>query len=56
VHVDGTPHVLGVPAPPHVFGWLHVPHESSPPQPSATGPQFAPALAHVLGVHGGAPH
>jgi hypothetical protein len=29
---------------------LHVPQWRSPPQPSATGPQLAPADAQVFGV------
>lgn len=30
---------------------MHVPQISVPPQASLTEPQFAPALAHVFGVH-----
>src|SRR2546423_463534 len=36
------PHTLGAPPPPHVCGAVQVPHSSSPPHPSATGPQFTP--------------
>jgi hypothetical protein len=44
------PHVFGTPAPPQVRVELQVPQLRSPPQPSATGPQFAPTDAQVLGV------
>jgi len=44
------PQTLGTPLPPHVSRPEHVPHWSKPPHPSATGPQFAPTLAHVFGT------
>jgi hypothetical protein len=50
------PHTLGDPPPPHVCGGAQVPQSTTPPHPSAIGPQFAPACWHVRGVHGGAPH
>jgi hypothetical protein len=34
---------------------LHVPHWSTPPQPSPIGPQFALTAAQVVGVQGGPP-
>jgi hypothetical protein len=38
-------------------GAVHAPpHETMPPQPSATDPQFMPAGQLAIGVHGGAPH
>jgi hypothetical protein len=53
-HVVGThaivPHWLGVPPPPHVSVPVHVPQLSVPPQPFDCVPQFAPSVAHVLGV------
>jgi hypothetical protein len=56
LHVFGThgaapPQTLGVPPPPHDWpaGQL-APHCMTPPQPSATSPQFAPACAQVRGV------
>jgi len=53
VQLGGTPQTLAFPAPPHVSGWLHAPHWSSPPHPSLTGPHaFTP---HVAGVHAGDP-
>jgi hypothetical protein len=39
-----------------VSGAAHVPHWSTFPHPSPTGPQFTPRLEHVLAVHDGAPH
>jgi hypothetical protein len=50
------PHWLAIPPPPHVWGAVHTPHWMIPPQPSATGPQFAPAWTHVRGVQFGEPH
>jgi len=50
--VEGLPHTLGVPPPPHVCGAAHVPQLSVPPQPSEIEPQFLPCAAHVVGVHG----
>jgi hypothetical protein len=54
------PHTLGLPPPPQVWPEAHVPHWSTPPQPSATGPQLAPTLPHVRGVQAlplpGVPH
>ncbi len=46
----GAPQTLGVPPPPQVVPAAQVPHSRSPPQPSLTGPQLAPAIAHVRGV------
>jgi hypothetical protein len=38
-------------------GAVHAPpHDTMPPQPSATDPQFMPAGQLVIGVHGGVPH
>src|SRR5262245_55921831 len=48
------PHTEGFPAPPQISGAVQLPHWRSPPQPSATGPQFAPASAQVRGVQRGA--
>jgi hypothetical protein len=48
-----APHVLGLPPPPHVVPLAHAAppsspaHWTSPPQPSATAPQFMPA-GHVV--------
>lgn len=50
------PHTLGVPPPPQVKGGTHVPQSMMPPQPSAMGPQLAPACWQVRGVHGLATH
>jgi hypothetical protein len=36
------PHTSGVPPPPHVFGEVHVPHETWTPQLLITVPQFLP--------------
>lgn len=47
----GVPHWLARPPPPQVCGAAQVPHISSPPQPSPTGPQVAPTLAQVRGAH-----
>jgi hypothetical protein len=47
----GLPQTLGTPPPPQMYGALHAPQSSKPPQPSPTGPQFAPTSAHVRGVH-----
>jgi hypothetical protein len=56
-----APQTLGRPPPPQVWPAGHVPHIRSPPQPSDTGPQVAPALAQVRGTHAllpppGTPH
>ena len=45
------PHWLATPPPPQLAGAAQFPQLRIPPQPSATGPQFAPRLVHVLGVH-----
>jgi hypothetical protein len=51
-HCPPPPQTLGTPPPPHTPGAAHVPQSAvSPPQPSATWPQFFPRSAHVLGVH-----
>jgi hypothetical protein len=51
MQVRGThalpPQRLASPPPPQVWPAGQSPHISSPPQPSETGPQVAPALAHV---------
>lgn len=47
--------MFGVPPPPHVDGGVQVPQSSTPPQPSAAGPQLKPSFAQVVGVHVGAP-
>lgn len=44
------PHTLGRPPPPQLCPTGQLPHSRSPPQPSETGPQFAPAIAHVRGT------
>jgi len=41
---------LATPPPPHVWGAVHEPHESVPPQPLETLPQFLPCAAQVVGV------
>ncbi len=51
-----VPQTLAVPPPPHVSGEAHEPHWMIPPQPSATGPQFAPASWQVRGWQLGDPH
>src|SRR5688500_3268532 len=51
VVVEGAPQTLATPPPPHVWGEVHVPQESVPPQPFETEPQFLPSSAHVLGTH-----
>jgi hypothetical protein len=43
------PHTFGVTAP-HVWGAVHVPHGSVPPQPSDSDPQFLPSPPHVDAV------
>src|SRR5687767_2323476 len=50
-----VPHTFGLPPPPHVWpgGQSHV---MRPPQPSATGPHFPAACAHVSLLQFGAPH
>jgi hypothetical protein len=50
-----VPHTDGRTAP-QVCPGGHAPHWTSPPHPSATGPQFAPAAVHVRGTQVGAPH
>jgi hypothetical protein len=55
VHEGGgtLPHTLGVPPPPQNSGDVHVPQLAvRPPQPSETGPQFAPQSAHDFFTHG----
>jgi hypothetical protein len=59
-HVFGTqvggapPHTLGNPPPPQISGGVQVPQLAvRPPQPSLTGPQFAPTSAQVFLAHGG---
>jgi hypothetical protein len=49
--LPATPHTLARPPPPQVWPAGQVPHIRSPPQPSATAPQLAPALAQVLRTH-----
>ncbi len=49
--LPGAPHTLGRPPPPQVVPAAQVPHISSPPHPSDTGPQLAPSPAHVRGTH-----
>jgi hypothetical protein len=56
VHIGGPasgklPHTFGVPPPPQVAVPLHEPQFRRWPQPSATIPQVAPIVAHVLGTH-----
>src|SRR4051794_6005638 len=51
VHVDVEPQTFGVPAPPQVPVAQAPPQLTTPPQPSATTPQFWPAGHDVLGVH-----
>src|SRR5262249_45704781 len=47
-HVSGVhPQRPGAPPPPQVAGAVHDPQSIMLPLPSAIGPQFAPALAHV---------
>jgi hypothetical protein len=50
------PQRFAVPPPPHVWGAVHIPQWSMPPQPSDASPQSRPSDAHVFGVHGPAPH
>ena len=47
----GVPQTFARPPPPQDCGAVQVPHMSSPPQPSARGPQLAPASAQVRRVH-----
>ena len=44
------PQTFATPPPPHVWGAVHVPQPSVPPQPSVIVPQFLPCAAHVVGV------
>src|SRR5437773_705298 len=44
------PQTLAVPPPPHVWGELHEPQLSVPPQPSLIAPQFFPWAEQVVGV------
>jgi hypothetical protein len=55
---DPPPQTLAWPPPPQIWGEVQpAPHETTPPQPSATEPQFIPAGHCVtVGVHGGVPH
>jgi len=51
-HCTPPPQTLATPPPPQMAGAAHVPQSAvSPPQPSATWPQFFPKAAHALGVH-----
>jgi hypothetical protein len=52
VHV-GVPHTLGIPPPPHVWGDVHVPQSSPPPQPSPAGPQLMCWAAQLVLLHVG---
>src|SRR5438093_1459628 len=55
VHGNGA-HVFAIAPTPHTSSAGHVPQFGvSPPHPSATRPQLAPASAQVRGVHGLAP-
>ncbi len=45
-----APQTLGRPPPPQLSPVAQLPHSRRPPQPSDTGPQFAPAIAQVRGV------
>src|SRR5262245_66444055 len=45
-----TPHTFGTPPPPQVWGAVHTPQVSVPPQPLEIVPQVAPCAAHVVGV------
>ena len=44
------PQTLATPPPLHVWGAVHDPQVSVPPQPSAIVPQFFPWAAQVVGV------
>jgi len=44
------PQTFATPPPAHDWGSAQVPHESVPPQPSASVPQFLACPAHVSGV------
>jgi hypothetical protein len=50
VDVVPPPQTLATPPPPQVWGAVHVPQVSVPPQPSAMLPQFFPCAAQVVGV------
>src|SRR5688572_33248948 len=54
---NGTlPQTDGTPLPPQMSGMVQVPQSAvSPPQPSLTRPQLAPACAQVSGTQGGRP-
>lgn len=45
------PQTFACPLKPQVWPGGHCPQSRRPPQPSEIGPQFAPACAHVRGVH-----
>jgi hypothetical protein len=52
----GFPQLLATPPPPHVSPSGQVfPQSMIAPHPSLTGPQFAFASAHVIGLHGPGP-
>jgi hypothetical protein len=45
------PHWFATPPPPQVWGAVHDPQSTTPPHPSPIWPHWAPAEAHVMGVH-----
>lgn len=49
--VEAEPHAFGIPAPPHVSGAEHVPHDSIAVQPSEMSPQVAANCSQVRGTH-----
>src|SRR5580692_9918177 len=52
VHAGLSPHTPGCPPPPQMSLPVHVsPQSSTPPQPSAAGPQLKPSARHVVGTH-----
>ena len=51
VQLVADPQTFGVPPPPHVPVAHAPPQLTTPPQPSATTPQFWPTGHVVLGVH-----
>src|SRR5262245_14453607 len=50
VEVVPPPQTLVTPPPPQVWGAVHVPQVSVPPQPLEIVPQFLPCAAQVVGV------